>query len=323
MNPDSGIEWPKVRPGRRVVGMSAVLLPFALDGSIDWQGFASLVRRTVQAGLKPAVNMDTGFGPFLDAPDKTRALEITREISGKGGFVAGAVVPDKPGDAFNPQAYDEAMNAIVKHDGVPVVMQSFGLTALHDNELIQAYQYLASSVPALYGFELGQQFAPFGRIYSLDVYKGLMAIPNCLGAKHSSLDRVQEWQRLELRDVLRPDFLVLTGNDLAIDMVMYGSDYLLGLSAFAPEHFALRDRWWAEQDPRFFALNDLVQYLGAFAFRHPVPAYKHSAAQFLKMRGRISCSNTHPRSAGRPESDLQVLELISETLNESFPLEMP
>ena len=34
---------------------------------------------------------------------------------------------------------------------------------------------------------------------------------------------------------VRPDFLVLTGNDLAIDMVMYGSDYLLGLSTFAPD----------------------------------------------------------------------------------------
>ena len=36
----------------------------------------------------------------------------------------------------------------------------------------------------------------------------------------------------------RPDFLVLTGNDLGIDMVMYGSDYLLGLSTFAPDLFA-------------------------------------------------------------------------------------
>ena len=51
MKPDSGIEWPKVRPGRRVVGMSAVLLPFHLDGSIDWEGFASLVKRSVQSGL--------------------------------------------------------------------------------------------------------------------------------------------------------------------------------------------------------------------------------------------------------------------------------
>jgi dihydrodipicolinate synthase/N-acetylneuraminate lyase len=323
MKPDSGIGWPTVRPGRRVVGMSAVLLPFHLDGSIDWEGFASLVKRTVQSGLKPAVNMDTGFGPFLNETDKNRALQIANEVSGEGGFVAGAVVPDKPGDAFNSKAYGEVMDAIVSRGGIPVVMQSFGLTALPDLELIAAYQGLAARVPAIYGFELGQQFAPFGRIYSLDVYKGLMAISNCLGAKHSSLDRVQEWQRLALRDTLRPDFLVLTGNDLAIDMVMYGSDYLLGLSAFAPEHFALRDRWWAEQDPRFFALNDLLQYLGTFAFRHPVPAYKHSAAQFLKMRGRIACSNTHPRSAGRPESDLKVLELIAEDLDRSFPLETP
>ena len=30
--------------------------------------------------------------------------------------------------------------------------------------------------------------------------------------------------------MLRPEFMVLTGNDLAIDMVMYGSDYLLELN---------------------------------------------------------------------------------------------
>lgn len=320
---EPSISWPQVRPGRRIVAMSAVLLPFMPDGSIDWQGFASLVERTVKAGLKPAVNMDTGFGPFLEVCDKNRALDITRQLSGEGGFVAGAIVPDRPGDAFNSQAYGEAMDAIVQRGGTPVVMQSYGLTGLPDFEIIKAYQGLASRVPALYGFELGQQFAPFGRIYTLDVYKGLMDIPNCLGAKHSSLDRVQEWQRLALRDAVRPEFLVLTGNDLAIDMVMYGSDYLLGLSAFAPEHFARRDRWWAERDPRFFALNDLLQYLGAFAFRHPVPAYKHSAAQFLKLRGRIHCSDTHPRSVGRPGSDLEVLALIANDLDQSFPLETP
>ena len=57
---------------------------------------------------------------------------------------------------------------------------------------------------------------------------GLLEIPACLGAKHSSLSRELEWQRLTLRDAKRPGFRVLTGNDLAIDMVMYGSDYLLG-----------------------------------------------------------------------------------------------
>ena len=78
---------------------------------------------------------------------------------------------------------------------------------------------------------------------------------------------------------------MFTGNDLAIDMVMYGSDYLLGLSTFAPDLFARRRCARAAGSPAFYELNDALQYLGFFAFRSPVPAYKHSAAMFLKLRG--------------------------------------
>ena len=149
---------------------------------------------------------------------------------------------------------------------------------------------------AFIGFELGKAFAPFGRIYSLEVFRGLMGVRACLGAKHSSLHREPEWQRLIERDRLRPDFRVFTGNDLAIDMVMYGSDYLLGLSTFAPDLFARRDEMWAEGDPAFYELNDMLQYLGFLAFRPPVPAYKHAAAMFLHLRGWIASDRTHPGS---------------------------
>ena len=71
-------------------------------------------------------------------------------------------------------------------------------------------------------------FVPYGRIYSLAAYEGLLGVRSCIGAKHSSLSRAAEWDRLALRDRVRPDFHVFTGNDLAIDMVCYGSDYLLG-----------------------------------------------------------------------------------------------
>ena len=37
---------------------------------------------------------------------------------------------------------------------------------------------------------------------------GLLEIPQCVGAKHSSLSRELEWQRLQLRDRKRPDFLI-------------------------------------------------------------------------------------------------------------------
>jgi hypothetical protein len=125
---------------------------------------------------------------------------------------------------------------------------------------------------------------------------------------------VLEWERLILRDAQRPDFKVFTGNDLAVDMVMYGSDYLLGLSTFAPDLFARRDALWATGDPGFYELNDALQYLGFFAFRRPVPAYKHSAAQFLKLRGWIASDAPHPRADRRPESDVAILRELGERL---------
>jgi hypothetical protein len=91
---------------------------------------------------------------------------------------------------------------------------------------------------------------------------------------------------------------------------MYGSDYLLGLSTFAPDLFAKRDAMWHAGDPGFYELNDVLQYLGCFAFRPPVPAYKHSAAQFLKLRGWIKLDEPHPQGLRRPESDVEVLRDI-------------
>ena len=124
--------------------------------------------------------------------------------------------------------------------------------------------------------------------------------------KHSSLDRLTELRRLDLRDRARPEFRVYTGNDLGIDMIEYGSDYLLGLAAFAPERFAERDRLWEEGDADYYALSDALQHLGNVAFRAPVPAYKHSAAIFLHLTGKVPSPLTHPDSPQRPpwETDL-------------------
>jgi dihydrodipicolinate synthase/N-acetylneuraminate lyase len=294
--------------------MSAILLPFVEGGDVDWAGFRAHVARTAAAGLTPAVNMDTGFGHLLDDATRRRVLAAACETLGGGPFVAGAFVADRPGAALNLDAYRRAIDMIQKHGGLSIVFQSHGLVAQPRDRLLDAYRALGRDCPRYLAFELGQAFAPFGAIYDLETYAGLLDIPACIGAKHSSLSRVLEWQRLMLRDKRRPDFLVLTGNDLAIDMIMYGSDYLLGLSTFAPDAFARRDALWAAGDPAFYELNDLLQYLGFFAFRPPVPAYKHSAAQFLKLRGWIDCDETHPRSLQRPASDREILRDIADRL---------
>ena len=241
-------------------------------------------------------------------------LEQTRDVLEGGAFVAGAFVSDRPGDSWNLDAYRRQIDQIQEHGGTPVIFQSYGLTSQANDAIIDAYAEIGRYCPRFIAFELGTMFAPFGRIYDLDVYAGLLSVPQCIGAKHSSLSRVLEWQRLQLRDERRPDFMVLTGNDLAIDMVIYGSDYLLGLSTFAPDIFARRDALWEAGDPGFYEINDLLQYLGFLAFRAPVPAYKHSAAQFLKQRGWIRSDRTHPRSPERPESDVELLRDIAERL---------
>lgn len=299
-----------IRPRRKILGMSAVLLPLHSPSEVDWVSFRHLVTRTASAGLIPAVNMDTGYANLIDDATRRQVLTATREVLGNGPFVAGAFVGDAPGSPFDLDAYSRQMDGIMEAGGMPVIFQSYGLTGQGDEEILAAYLAIGHHCDTFIGFELGTMFAPFGRIYSLDLYRELMGIPQCNGAKHSSLSRPLEWERLILRDQVRPNFRVLTGNDLAIDMVMYGSDYLLGLSAFAPDLFAQRDAWWETGDSRFYELNDQLQYLGCLAFRDPVPAYKHSAAMFLKLRGWIENDLTHPQSPTRPESDREILRGI-------------
>lgn len=289
--------------------MSAILLPHLDPRTVDWDGFVSHVSRTHEAGLTPAVNMDTGFVQLLDHATKRRVLDLTAEITA-GAFVAGAFVPDEPGATFDLAAYVAAAREIADRGGTPVVFPSHGLNGHGDDAWLAGYRAIAGEVDRFIGFELGAMFVPYGRIVSLETYRALLEIPACVGAKHSSLDRRLEWDRLALRDEVRPDFMVLTGNDLAIDMVRYGSDYLLGLSTFAPDLFARRDALWAAEDPAYHELDDLLQYLGQFTFRAPVPGYRHDAAMVMKLRGWIRSDAVPLAAPRRPESDREVLAEI-------------
>jgi len=300
-----------VRAGRRITGMAAVLLPLTPGGEPDWPGFEAHVTRTLEAGLVPAVNMDTGFGPVLAPSVRTEVLARTRRVCAGRVFVAGVHVDGSgPLDA---DGYRRGLAEVAAAGGLPIVFPSVGLSALADDDYVDAHRRFADEVDALLAFELGPEFHPAGRIPSAAVFEAILEIPQVIGCKHSSLQRGAEWERLRIRDARRPDFRLLTGNDRAIDMVIYGSDYLLGLATFAPDAFGARDAAWAEGDlVRFWALNDLLAYLGQFAFRAPVPAYRHDAAMFLALRHQIACDRTHPDSPTRPDSDREVLaELLA------------
>jgi dihydrodipicolinate synthase/N-acetylneuraminate lyase len=300
-----------LRPRRHIRGMSAILLPFTSDRRIDWDSFSAHVARTAAAGITPAVNMDTGYVQLIDHATRREALRIARDVLGPDAeLVAGACVVDAPGAAFDEAASGRELDMITAVAGVPVIFPSFGLTAGSDADVLDRTRRLAARVGRFIGFELSPVFVPSGRVLTLDAYAELLQIPSCIGAKHSSLSRRLEWERLAVRDRVRPEFHVFTGNDLAIDMVRYGSDWLLGLSTAAPAAFARRDAWWAAGDARFDELDDALQALGDFAFRPPVPAYKHSMAQALHLQGLVAADEPHPDSPRRPDSDREIIATI-------------
>jgi dihydrodipicolinate synthase/N-acetylneuraminate lyase len=287
--------------GRQIHGVSAVLLPHTREGEIDWCAFERHLVRTRRAGLDVAVNMDTGFGDLLSPRQRAAVLEVTRRALGANEiFYAGAFA-----DAT--ASYGDALAAIDRFGAVPVIVQCRAMHGLDPAETAAFYRRVCADCERALAFELGSVFAPHGEIWEDETFARIMEIPQLVGAKHSSLDRGIELRRLAARDRLRPDFRFYTGNDLAIDMVAYGSDYLLGLSTFAPEDFGARDRAFACGDVEFLARNDALQHLGNVGFRAPVPAYKHSAAQYLHITGHLEGDSIHPRAPRRPASDRVLL----------------
>ena len=301
---DLAAAWGRLAP-RRVHGIAAVLLPYRGE-EIDWPGFEAHVACTRAAGLDVAVNMDTGFGDLLGAHERAAVLDAVRTVLGEGvPFFAGAF-PD--GAGADPRDWRAGLEAIAARGARPVLVQSRAMHALGPADKAAFYAELVE--PAAGGalaFELSPRFAPHGEIWDDETFERILAVENILGSKHSSLERGVELRRLAARDRIRPDYRLYTGNDLAIDLVAYGSDYLLGLATFAPERFAERDRALAAGEASFLERNDALQHLGNVGFREPIPAYKHAAAQFLHIGGLLEHDGIHPRAPRRPASDRVLL----------------
>ena len=307
---------------RKVHGIAAALLPFESDGRIAVEAFQRHLVDTHRAGLMNAVNMDTGYVNYLSDTEKQDVLRWTRDALGKMvPFIAGAYIEDQSGDVVS--LYRQQMDGIVAFGAIPILFQSSRLHGKTSREKVEVYQAAARGYAHVLAFELGRMFAPNGEIFDQETFLGLMDIPEIKGLKHSSLNRLVELERLSLRDAHRPDFRIYTGNDLGINMIEYGSDYLLGLATFAPEKFAERDRLWEQGDAAYYALSDALQYLGNVAFREPVPAYKHSAAAFLHLIGRAPSSLTHPKNIRRPPWEAEILRDCARRLGYDVPRLVP
>lgn len=160
-----------IRPRRRIEGISAILLPFDGDGRVDWPGFRGHVERTADAGLIPAVNMDTGFVNLIDPDTQGLVLSETRTVLSGLPFVAGAFIADGPGDRFDLDAYRDRIDAIQAAGGTPIVFPSFGLSGLDDDGIFDAHSAIGRHADRFLAFELvrcSPRSARFTRRASID-----------------------------------------------------------------------------------------------------------------------------------------------------------
>ena len=269
-------------------------------------------RQTVDAGLVPAVNMDTGYVQLLDADTRdARARTGAAAQSGPAGFVAGAFVADEPGAPFDLDAYllaiERDRGARRHAGGVPVVRpqrarrRGVGRGARGVRAARRPVHRVRArpDVRALRPHLLARRVRRTARRRELHRRQALVAVargrvgpPRAPRPRPPRLPRVHRQRPRHRHGLLR---LRLPARALGVRA--------RGVRRARP---AL-----GGGDRAFHELNDLLQYLGAFAFRAPVPAYRHDAALFLQLRGWIASDATPPGRRGAPTADRAVLADIA------------
>ena len=114
----------RIRPGRAITGMSAVLLPFTSDGEIDWDATEAHIGRTVDAGLTPAVNMDTGYVQLLTDAQKSEVLDRAASTSPAAGSSPGPTSPTGRATRSTSTATSPPVRPSLPRGGTPVIFPS-------------------------------------------------------------------------------------------------------------------------------------------------------------------------------------------------------
>lgn len=294
-------------PGRRPLGLAPVLLPFLPSGEPDWDGFAHLLGRAVDAGFAPAVNLGPGDGDLLGP--SLRAEVVATTAAGLGGrpFVAGVKAEEASAGGFDASRLAGAVDSVARHGGIPALLPSPALAALDPDEAVGLLAWMGEWCERLVAVDVPAERWPGGRRWGLDAFTALLGQEGCIGLIDGTWARQGEWDRIRRRDEVRPDFHLFSANALAVDQVMYGADHALDLTAAVPDAVADRDEAWAREDPGVVERHDALAALATLVFRPPVAASRHALARVLHLRGWLGHDLVHPALPRRPASDDDLL----------------
>lgn len=300
-------------PSRTIHGCAALPVWQGPAGRLDLAGLAERLQATFTAGLTPAVNLYGGSVDRLGCDQRTDILTTAAGVARGRRFIAGT----RPTEDAAPLSvrYGRAVDAVVRQGGTPLLLPIRELVALDGDALIHLWRQATAGHRGVLVIEMAEAFEMPAPPYSADVVARLLDISSLGGLVHASLDRGAEWARVDARDIARPDFRIYSGNERALDMVAYGSDYLLATAGAAPEAFAARDRAWRAGQPIGFELNDVLQVLGTLFYREPMAGARHAVLQWLQARDVVRHATPVAGIPSRPDSDLAIYREIAARLD--------
>jgi hypothetical protein len=295
-------------PSRTIDGAAALPVWLGASGRLDLPGLAARLQETFAAGLTPAVNLFAGSVDRLGHEQRIDVLATAAGVARGRRFIAGTLPTE---DAAPLSArYGRAVDAVVRQGGTPLLLPIGELAALDGDALAHLWRQATAGHRGVLVIEMAAAFDAPAPLYTADLVTRLLDVASLGGLVHASFDRGAEWARIEARDVARPDFRIYSGHERALDMVTFGSDYLLATAGCAPEAFAARDRAWRQGAPVGFELNDALQALATLLYRAPIDGARHGALQWLRARGLVDHASPAPGVALRPESDLALYHEI-------------
>jgi hypothetical protein len=300
-------------PSRTIDGAASLPVWVGAGGRLDLSGLADRLQATFAAGLTPAVNLYGGSVERLGREQRIDILATAAGVARGRRFIAGT----RPTEDTAPLAvrYGRAVDAVVRQGGTPLLLPIRELVALDGDALTHLWRQATAGHRGVLVIEMAEAFDSPAPLLSTDLVTRLLDIASLGGLVHASLDRGAEWARVEARDVARPDFRIYSGHERALDMVSYGSDYLLATAGAAPEAFAARDRAWRAGRSIGFELNDVLQALGALLYREPIAGARHGVLQWLQVRGILGHVTPVAGVPSRPDSDEALYRELSDRLD--------
>lgn len=301
-------------PGRRPAGIAPVLLPATDAGDADWDGFAHLLGRIADTALLPGVNLRPGAVDRIDPSTRAEVVATAGAALGGRTFVAGVRAEPGDDDGFDPARLAGAVQAVARHQAVPVLLPSPVLATLGPDEFLGLVAWMGDWCERLLVVEAPPTRWTGGRPLDAGVFGALLEIPACVGVVHASGDRTAEWDRVRRRDEERSDFQVFSANERAIDQVMYGTDHCLDLSAAIPDVLDERDARWEAEDPTVLDVQDAIQALATMVFRAPAAGADQALARVLRLRGWLPHDRVLGDPPRRPDTDDDLLGPLLERL---------